>query len=43
VSGGRDFLRNAWWLTTLPGLTIALTVLAATRLARGLDSEGATR
>jgi peptide/nickel transport system permease protein len=43
VSGGRDFLRNAWWLTTLPGLTIALTVLAANRLARGLDSEGATR
>ena len=42
VSGGRDFLRNAWWLTTLPGLTIALTVLAANRLARGLDTEGTT-
>lgn len=40
VSGGRDFLRNAWWLTTLPGITIALTVLAANRLARGLDTEG---
>ena len=39
VSGGRDFLRNAWWLTTLPGLVIALTVLAANRLARGLDTE----
>jgi peptide/nickel transport system permease protein len=40
VSGGRDFLRGAWWLTTLPGLTIALTVLAANRLAHGLESEG---
>ncbi|MGN7862493.1 ABC transporter permease [Microbacterium sp. 22303] len=39
VSGGRDFLRNAWWLTTIPGLVIALTVLAANRLARGLDTE----
>lgn len=39
VSGGRDFLRNAWWLTTFPGLVIALTVLAANRLARGLDTE----
>lgn len=40
VSGGRDFLRNAWWLTTLPGLTIALTVLAANRVSRALDTEG---
>ncbi|WP_375385517.1 ABC transporter permease [uncultured Microbacterium sp.] len=40
VSGGRDFLRGAWWLTTLPGLTIVLTVLAVNRLARGLGSEG---
>lgn len=39
VSGGRDFLRNAWWLTTFPGLVIALTVLAANRLARALDTE----
>lgn len=39
VSGGRDFLRSAWWLTTFPGLVIALTVLAANRLARALDTE----
>lgn len=43
VSGGRDYLRNAWWLTTLPGLTIAMTVLAANRLSRGLDSDGRAR
>lgn len=40
VSGGRDYLRNAWWLTTLPGTVIALTVLAANRLSRALDTEG---
>lgn len=40
VSTGRDFLRNAWWLTTAPGLVIAITVLAANRLSRTLDGEG---
>lgn len=39
VAGGRDFLRNAWWLSTLPGLVIAITVLAANRLSRALDIE----
>lgn len=43
VSGGRDYLRNAWWLTALPGLTIAVTVLAANRLSRGLDADGRAR
>ncbi|WP_241522856.1 MULTISPECIES: ABC transporter permease [unclassified Streptomyces] len=40
VSGGRDYLATAWWLTTLPGLTIAATVLAANRISRALDGEG---
>ncbi|MFC9454141.1 ABC transporter permease [Streptomyces sp. NPDC056983] len=39
VAGGRDYLASAWWLTTLPGLTIAATVLAANRIARALDGE----
>ncbi|GAA3881951.1 ABC transporter permease [Streptomyces sedi] len=39
VAGGRDYLATSWWLTTLPGLTIALTVLAANRVARALDHE----
>lgn len=43
VSGGRDYLRTAWWLTALPGVTIAVTVLAANRLSRGLDTEGRAR
>lgn len=37
VSGGRDYLRTSWWLTTLPGLTIAVSVLAAGRISRSLD------
>ncbi|WP_034610391.1 ABC transporter permease [Cellulomonas sp. URHD0024] len=39
VSGGRDYLRTSWWLTTLPGLTIALTVLAAGRISRAIDRQ----
>ncbi|WP_344418281.1 ABC transporter permease [Pseudonocardia ailaonensis] len=37
VSDGRDYLGTAWWLTTFPGLTVALVVLAANRLARHLE------
>lgn len=37
VSGGRDYLAIAWWLTTLPGLTVAAVVLAANRLSRVLE------
>jgi peptide/nickel transport system permease protein len=40
VAGGRDYLAGQWWLTTLPGIVIALTVLAGNRLARALDAEG---
>nr|WP_246056641.1 ABC transporter permease [Cellulomonas cellasea] len=39
VAGGRDYLRTAWWLTTLPGLTIALSVLSANTLSRALDAR----
>lgn len=39
VSTGRDFLGTAWWLTTMPGLTVAATVLAANRIARSLDGS----
>ncbi|MEN2740014.1 ABC transporter permease [Microbacterium sp. X-17] len=40
VSAGRDYLRGAWWLTTMPSLVIVATVLAANRLSRVLDTEG---
>ncbi|SBW18216.1 ABC transporter permease [Protofrankia symbiont of Coriaria ruscifolia] len=41
VSDGRNYLANAWWLSTLPGLTVAATVLATNRIARALDGEWA--
>lgn len=40
ISTGRNFLTTAWWLTTLPGVVIALTVLSANTISRALDSEG---
>jgi peptide/nickel transport system permease protein len=39
VATGRDFIATSWWLTTIPGLVIAVTVLAGNRLARALDTE----
>ncbi|MBX7548363.1 ABC transporter permease [Streptomyces sp. NPDC004232] len=39
ISDGRNYLANAWWLSALPGLAIAATVLAANRIARALDGE----
>ncbi len=43
VADGRDYLATAWWLTTLPGLVIVLTVLSANRLARAFEGERAPR
>jgi peptide/nickel transport system permease protein len=39
VSDGRNYLGIAWWLTTLPGLTVMAVVLAANRLSRALERE----
>ncbi len=39
VSEGRNHVATAWWLTTLPGLVIAVTVLSANRISRALDTE----
>ncbi|WP_243715932.1 ABC transporter permease [Actinomadura darangshiensis] len=43
ISDGRNYLANAWWMTALPGLTIAATVLATNRIARALDGEWGRR
>lgn len=43
ISGGRDFLASAWWLTTAPGLVIVITVLAGNRLARAFTGEATIR
>ncbi|WP_243744904.1 ABC transporter permease [Streptomyces hainanensis] len=40
VSAGRDYLTTAWWVTTFPGLAIALVVLATSRVARALERTG---
>jgi peptide/nickel transport system permease protein len=39
VSEGRNYLATSWWVCTLPGLTIAATVLAVNRISRALDGE----
>lgn len=39
VAQGRDFLGTAWWLTTMPGLTIVATVLAANRISRAFGER----
>jgi peptide/nickel transport system permease protein len=36
VSGGREYLRNGWWISTFPGLMIAVTVLSIHLLGDGL-------
>jgi len=36
VADGRNHLLGAWWLSTFPGLAIALTVLAFNLLGDGL-------
>ncbi len=41
ISDGRTYLAGAWWLSTLPGATVAALVLATGRISRAID--GATR
>lgn len=36
LSEGRDYLSNAWWLATAPGVVISLVVLGANLLGDGL-------
>ncbi|MFF2083846.1 ABC transporter permease [Nocardia sp. NPDC058176] len=43
ISSGRNYLANAWWLSTLPGLVIVATVLSINRIARALDGEWGRR
>lgn len=37
LSEGRDYLANAWWLTTLPGIVVLVAVLAVARAGRLLQ------
>lgn len=36
LSSGREFLRQAWWVATFPGLAIVITVVAINLLGDGL-------
>lgn len=36
LSEGRDYLRDAWWISTFPGMAIMLTVLGVNTLGDGL-------
>ena len=36
LADGREFMREAWWLSTLPGLAISIVVLGANLLGDGL-------
>lgn len=37
IGAGRSFLRDAWWLVTVPGMAILLTVLAINLIGEGLN------
>ncbi|WP_243654947.1 ABC transporter permease [Nocardia alba] len=43
ISSGRNYLANAWWISTMSGLMVAFVVLATNRIARALDGEWANR
>lgn len=36
LAEGRDYLSNAWWISTMPGIAISLAVLGANLLGDGL-------
>lgn len=37
IGAGRSFLRDAWWLVTVPGVAILITVLAINLFGEGLN------
>jgi peptide/nickel transport system permease protein len=39
VSGGRDYVSSAWWLSILPGFVVLAVVLSVNRLARLIGGE----
>lgn len=39
VAEGRNYLATAWWLTTIPGLVIIITVLAVNTIGRSINSK----
>lgn len=43
LSGGRQYLRYAWWVTTFPGVAIMITILSLNLLGDGLRDALDTR
>lgn len=39
IAESRDFVATAWWLTTLPGLVLVITVLATNRLSYAIQAR----
>jgi peptide/nickel transport system permease protein len=37
IGAGRSFMRDAWWVVTMPGIAILLTVLAINLVGEGLN------
>jgi peptide/nickel transport system permease protein len=42
ISEGRNYLATAWWFSTLPGVVVAIVVLAVGRLGRAFGRGGRT-
>jgi len=40
VADGRNYLATAWWLTTIPGLVIIITVIAVNTIGRAFNRTG---
>ena len=36
LNDGRDYLLSAWWISTMPGIAIGVTVLGVTLFGEGL-------
>ncbi|WP_017380641.1 ABC transporter permease [Paenisporosarcina sp. TG-14] len=36
ISAGRDYMLNAWWITTLPGIALIILILSINLLGEGL-------
>lgn len=43
VAEGRNYLATAWWLTTIPGIVIVVTVLAVNAIGRSLNTATEAR
>ncbi|TLP94872.1 ABC transporter permease [Nesterenkonia salmonea] len=39
IAESRDFVATAWWLTTLPGLVLVITVLSTNRLSYAIQAR----